>query len=143
MAKDPVGDDDTSIEDRTVMSILATRVRETRRSAKLKQSDLAAMVGTSQPYIFGIEAAESNITIKTLGRIAQALKVEPADLLSDKQIIPNLDKEKAQQLFSLIGCSIEERQTITNSMQVAAQSLTKLDDLLQQIRDLLASHEKD
>lgn len=143
MAKDPVGDDETSVDDKSLMSIIATRVRETRRSAKLKQSELATMIGSSQSYVFMVEAAEANITIKTLVRLAQALKVEPIDLLIDKQIIPNLDKERAQELFDLIGRSIEEMQTTTHKVQAAAHSLTKLDELLQQVRDLLSTHRKD
>jgi len=143
MAKGPVEDDETFLEDKSLMSIIATRVRETRRNAKLKQSELATMIGSSQPYVFMVEAAEANITIKTLVRLAKSLKVEPVDLLIDKQIVPNVDKERAQELFGLIGSSIEEMQATAHKMQEAAHNMAKLNDLLQHIRDLLAAPRRD
>lgn len=143
MAKDPVEDDETSLKDKAVMSTIALRVRETRQNAKLKQSELAKMIGTSQPYIFLVESAEANVTVKTLIRLAQALNVEPVDLLVDSQILPNLDKERAKEIYGLIGASIVEVQATAHKMQEAADNMTKLHNLLQQAHDLLAEHRKE
>ncbi len=143
MAKHPVEDDETSLKDKVLMSTIALRVRETRQNAKLKQSDLAKMIGTSQPYIFLVESAEANITVKTLIRLAQALNVEPVDLLVDSQILPNLDKERAAEIHGLIGASIVEVQATAHKMQEAADNMTKLHNLLQQVRVLLAEHRKE
>lgn len=143
MAKDPVGDDETSLKDKELMSTIALRVRETRQNAKLKQSELAKMIGTSQPYIFLVESAEANITVKTLVRLAQALNVQPVDLLVNDQILPNLNKERVKEIYSLIGTSIVEVQATAHKMQEAADNMTKLRNLLQQVRDLLAEHRKE
>ena len=143
MAKNPVEDDETSLKEKELMSTIAFRVRETRQNAKLKQSELAKMIGTSQPYIFLVESAETNITVKTLVRLAQALNVEPVDLLVDSQILPNLDKERAKEIYGLIGASIVEVKATAHKMQETSDNMTKLHDLLQQVRDLLAEHRKE
>jgi DNA-binding XRE family transcriptional regulator len=56
-------------------NVLALRVR-----SGITQTELARRVGTSQPRIAQIEAAEANVTVDTLDRIAAAFSVETAAL---------------------------------------------------------------
>ncbi len=133
MAKGPKPEGETSSDDKALQSILAIRVREARKDAKLSQAELATLIGTSQSNIFLIEAAEVNITMKTLVRLAQALKVDPVDLLMPIKVSSVLDIRKLQTLASLVQTSIQEAHSTT-------RNLTKVHKLLQEINDLLTEH---
>lgn len=59
------------------------RVRELRKQAGLSQEDLAQLSGLTRKTIWAVEAApEYAVSVVTLTRIATALQVEVADLLS-------------------------------------------------------------
>lgn len=57
------------------------KVREIRQRRGLSQDDLAAMTGLEHSYISYIESGKRNPTLKTLHRIADALKVQLSELL--------------------------------------------------------------
>lgn len=61
-------------------SMIGTRIRQKRVSSGLRQSDLAKQAGISPSYLNLIEHNRRRIGGKTLLRIAQVLKVEPASL---------------------------------------------------------------
>lgn len=138
MAKKPGTEDKTSTGSQLLQSIvetIATRVREARGSAKLRQSDLAAIVGTSQSAIYLLEAADANITVKNLVKIAEALQVNPVSLLMDKETAALIDKTKVEEFSRLVQGALQELQATTNN-------LSKLNDALQQIHRLLADQSK-
>lgn len=58
------------------------RVRDRRREMNLNQSDLAKLIDTTQSTISDIEKGQHAPTLDTVARIAKALKVDAADLLS-------------------------------------------------------------
>jgi predicted transcriptional regulator len=60
--------------------VVARNVLELRISLGIAQTELARRVGTSQPRIAQIEAAQANVTVDTLDRIASAFLVEAAAL---------------------------------------------------------------
>ena len=64
---------------------LANGVRDTRRSRRISQQELATLIGSSQPRVSMIEAADSsvsvNLMIRTLLRLG-ARQRELANLLS-------------------------------------------------------------
>ncbi len=135
MAKGPKPEGETSSDDKALQSILAIRVREARKDAKLSQAELATLIGTSQSNIFLIEAAEVNITMKTLVRLAQALKVNPIDLLMPIKVSSVLDIKIVQTLAALVQASIQEAHATT-------RNLTKIHGLLQEINDILTEHQE-
>jgi DNA-binding XRE family transcriptional regulator len=59
---------------------IARNVLELRVRSGITQTELAQRVGTSQPRIARIEAAEANVTVDTLDRIAAAFGVQTAAL---------------------------------------------------------------
>lgn len=61
--------------------LVGRRIMEARTAAGMTQRDLAERSGVPQPSLPAIERGEVNITVETLGRLAQALGVSPADLL--------------------------------------------------------------
>ena len=135
MAKKPEADDETSTGSQVLQSILAVRVREARRKSKLKQSELATLIGSSQSFVFLVEAADANLTIKSLVKIAEALKTDPVQLLMSKETASLFDKNKTKQLSDLVQLSLQEIQTTTNN-------LAKVNDYLQQIHELLGVQEE-
>ncbi len=61
---------------------LAIQMRVFRLSAGLSQEALAHLAGLDRTYISGIERSERNVSIDNIEKIADALKVDVAILLS-------------------------------------------------------------
>jgi transcriptional regulator with XRE-family HTH domain len=57
-----------------------TNVRRWRKKCGLSQEELADRAGLHPTYVSGIETGYRNPTVKIVGRIAEALEIEPADL---------------------------------------------------------------
>lgn len=62
--------------------IVADNVRRLRRDLALSQEDLAGQAQLHRTYVGAIERAERNLSLDNIERLALALKVEPASLLS-------------------------------------------------------------
>jgi len=60
---------------------LGQRVKFYREGRKLYQVELADIVGVSTGYIGSIEQGIRSPSLKTLKKVAKALKVSPSDLL--------------------------------------------------------------
>lgn len=58
-------------------------IRNTRKRLLLSQEELAFISGLDRSYLGGIERGEHNLTIITLKKVADALKVTPSQLLDD------------------------------------------------------------
>lgn len=65
-----------------LLKVIAANVRALRATAGLSQEALAERCGLHRTYIGGIERAERNITVLSLEKIASALNVPPASLLT-------------------------------------------------------------
>lgn len=61
--------------------ILAANLRRIRHSTGLSQEDLADRAGLHRTYISSIERAKRNVSLKNIFLLAEALGVEPGDLL--------------------------------------------------------------
>jgi len=61
---------------------IAINVRNTRNSLNISQEKLAELANLHRTYIGQIERAEKNLTITSLEKIANALKIDIRDLLS-------------------------------------------------------------
>ncbi len=76
------------MDDKEVFKIIALNVRVERTIKSLTQAQLAELIDVHEKYIGKIEAGKQNITIKTLNKIANALKIDITKLLENKN--PNL-----------------------------------------------------
>lgn len=63
---------------------LGVHIRQIREIKKISQQNLADLCDLPKTTIGRIERAEMNTTIKTLVKIANALEIEPKDLLDFK-----------------------------------------------------------
>lgn len=63
-----------------IQKVFASNVRKYRKAAKLSQEKLAELAGLHRTYIGGIEQRRVNVSLKNIGKIADALGVDPAVL---------------------------------------------------------------
>lgn len=63
---------------------LGIHIRKLRDKKNMSQQDLANDSGITKSQIARIERAEINTTVKTLIKIANALEIEPKELLNFK-----------------------------------------------------------
>ncbi|WCM25926.1 helix-turn-helix domain-containing protein [Sphingomonas sp. QA11] len=64
-----------------VVRLFGKNVRYYREIRDLSQEELALSAGVERSYISDIERGTRNPTVRILGRLAEALEVEPAVLL--------------------------------------------------------------
>jgi transcriptional regulator with XRE-family HTH domain len=62
-------------------AILAQNVRRLRTSTGLSQESRASLAGIHRTYLSSVERGERNLTIGNVFRIAEALGVDPRELL--------------------------------------------------------------
>ena len=63
---------------------MGRNLRAYRLERGLSQEDFAEVVGVHRTYMGGLERGERNLTLQSLERIAEVLKVEPIKLLGYK-----------------------------------------------------------
>ncbi|GLX71425.1 helix-turn-helix domain-containing protein [Paenibacillus glycanilyticus] len=61
------------------------RIRLHRKANNYTQEDLGEMLQIDQSYVGRIERGEINITLDTLNKIADALQINPAELLESSK----------------------------------------------------------
>ena len=72
----------TSDESESARVALARNVRKLRSERALSQEALADLAGVHRNYLGGIERCERNVGIDNLGKLARALDVSIAELVS-------------------------------------------------------------
>lgn len=60
---------------------MATNLRRARHAKELTQEELADRAGLSARYLGSIERAAVSASVTVLGRLAQALRVDPCELI--------------------------------------------------------------
>ncbi len=61
--------------------VFATNLRRVRHERDMSQDDLAYEAGVSRSYLSQLEKGAFYASLKIIGRLAEVLKVEPAELL--------------------------------------------------------------
>lgn len=61
--------------------VVAINLRRLRHAKKMTQEDLAERTGLSARYVGAIERADVSASITVLGRLAEGLNVDAADLV--------------------------------------------------------------
>jgi transcriptional regulator with XRE-family HTH domain len=70
------------ISEETFITNLGIHIRQLREKKNLSQQDLANDCGIPKVQIGRIERAKINTTVRTLVKIANALEIEPKELLN-------------------------------------------------------------
>jgi len=66
--------------------IVSSNIRKERLRKRLSQEALADLSGLHRTYIGSIERGERNVSIDNIGKIANALSINPADLLRERRL---------------------------------------------------------
>jgi transcriptional regulator with XRE-family HTH domain len=74
---------DKKTPERLLRIRVAGNVRRLRVGLALSQEDLSENCGFHRTYVSQVERAVTNISLDNLEKIAKALQVEPAELLTD------------------------------------------------------------
>jgi transcriptional regulator with XRE-family HTH domain len=61
--------------------VMAINMRRLRHDRKLTQEDLAERAGLSMRYVGSIERGAVSASVSVLGKVAEALGVDPCDLI--------------------------------------------------------------
>ncbi|MDO6612980.1 helix-turn-helix transcriptional regulator [Shewanella sp. 1_MG-2023] len=72
-----------------VLTSFGAHVRQIRQSLDISQEELAAISGLDRTYISGIERGVRNLSLLNIFKLAAALKVTPASLLTFEIEISN------------------------------------------------------
>jgi len=71
------------MSDLQLLAEVGSKIKKIRTEKKLSQNDLAILCNFEKASMSRIEAGKTNITLLTLQKISDALKVRVADLLTD------------------------------------------------------------
>ena len=69
--------------DRDILQRFGDRVRELRKDCGWSQEELALECGLDRTYMGGIERGERNVALRNIEKIAEALGITIAELMSD------------------------------------------------------------
>lgn len=67
----------------SIKEIFGLCVRLERVRQGMSQEQLGQLIGRDQAYVSQVESAKRTATLESVGRIAEALRVRPADLLDE------------------------------------------------------------
>ena len=70
-------------DDQAFLRRVGDRVRERRLARNLTQVALAELCGLHRTFVGSVERGERNVAVLSLRKIAQALRVAPAELLAE------------------------------------------------------------
>jgi transcriptional regulator with XRE-family HTH domain len=80
------------MEERATQVLLGHRIKALRLRQALTQEALGERAGLNYKYLGAIERGERNLSLKQLLKIAQALGIEPHELLVIEQEEPSIAK---------------------------------------------------
>lgn len=86
------------------------RLTELRNIKNMSQKELSQKSGLSQSYIAMLEKGERNLNYKTMQQLAQALNINPQDLISNNPINPDSVSIKIIDAVACCGNGIEALQ---------------------------------
>ena len=66
--------------------IVAQNIRSLRRAKGISQEKLAELAGLHRTYVGSVERGERNVSLENIDRLAEALLVDPVDLLTDGSV---------------------------------------------------------
>lgn len=73
-----------NLDDRRFLRTIGDRVRQLRAARGLTQAGLAELCGLQRAFVGSVERGERNLALISLRRFATALRVTPAELLTER-----------------------------------------------------------
>lgn len=122
-----------------LLRTVASRIRAARQNLQLTQYQLAAKSELKHSYLFELESGHANITLKTLLRVAEALDLDPVDLLPQSDH-PRLSGEVVDRLVlfcdQLSEAAREHQAIVQRELQRQLQIIADLKTSLEKMRPL-------
>jgi len=103
------------------------KVREARDRAGLTRAQLGDLTGLAPSYLFEIENEGANVTLKTLAKIAESLKLGPRDLLPESE----QDALTGSAVAELIAALDRAADVLSQRQSQEAELISQLDRLTQ------------
>jgi transcriptional regulator with XRE-family HTH domain len=75
----------SAIADMDLKRVMAVNLRRERHAREFTQEELADRAGLSARYLGSIERGAVSASVTVLGRLAQALRIDPCDLIRGPQ----------------------------------------------------------
>jgi len=110
------------VKEADLLATLGRRLSYLRHERKLTQEQLAERAGIGNAYVAILEAGERSPSFKVLAALAEALRVEPWELLTDRRLGPGDDQWQAT-----------ERKLAQSIRSLDRDDLTRLTDLAQRL----------
>lgn len=108
-------------------SIIAKNIREERTRRKWSQAKLAEEAGLSAQYICQVEKEQKMVSLRAVGRIADALGVPNETLTDNHMKSKNPKNYEIDMLFD--DCNIYERQVLMELLKSAKKILRDNDSV--------------
>lgn len=127
------------------LRIFRSKLLAARKKAGLTQTELGGRAGVKQSYIFELEQGKTNITVKTLVRMARILDVDPRELLPGKPMTPSMEAGigNLASLLDRLATAIAQRTAQEEiRRREEAQFLKELRDLGSVLQALASKGEK-
>ena len=127
----------------SIQDTLAANMRRFRKTSKLSQEKLAEIAGLHRTYIGGIEQRRINVSLKNIGKIADALGVKPMLLFADLEATGVRSGETAngEEAADSIADTMEASESIADDAMTdnsIAVSYSQLPENLKMVNDLAA-----
>jgi transcriptional regulator with XRE-family HTH domain len=113
-----------STEDQ-LLNAFGRKVREARERAGLTRAQLGDATGLAPSYLFEIENEGANVTLKTLAKLAESLKLGPRDLLPESE----QDALTGSAVAELIAALDRAADVLSQRQSQEAELISRLDRL--------------
>ena len=108
-----------------LLKAFGRKVREARERAGLTRAQLGDATGLAPSYLFEIENEGANVTLKTLAKIAESLKLGPRDLLPESE----QDALTGSAVAELIAALDRAADVLSQRQSQEAELISRLDRL--------------
>jgi transcriptional regulator with XRE-family HTH domain len=117
-----------------ILRVVALRLKEARQKNNLTQKEVADKAGLKQSYVFELETGRTNITLRTLAKMADVLELDIRDLLPEGKTM------SASPAAFVMLCGVLEKMTaILQEREEQAAKRQALDtELLTELRSFTA-----
>jgi transcriptional regulator with XRE-family HTH domain len=113
--------------DDELLKAFGRKVREARDRAGLTRAQLGEATGLAPSYLFEIENEGANVTLKTLAKLAESLKLGPRDLLPESE----QDALTGSAVAELIAALDRAADVLSQRQSQEAELISRLDRLTQ------------
>jgi len=110
-----------------LLKAFGRKVREARDRAGLTRAQLGDATGLAASYLFEIENEGANVTLKTLAKIAESVKLGPRDLLPESE----QDALTGSAVAELIAALNRAADVLSQRQSQEAELISRLDRLTQ------------